>query len=72
DGFLDLFVANGSGSVTPKSNLLYHNNGDGTFTKITDGDIVTDIGGAWSGAWEDFDNDGFLDLFVANLTSWKN
>ena len=63
DGFLDLFVANRSG----QRNFLYHNNGAGAFTRITSGAIVTDIGNSEGCAWGDYDNDGFLDLFVANL-----
>jgi hypothetical protein len=65
DGFLDLFITNG-GTVSTQSNFLYHNNGDGTFTKITFGSIVTDIGGFSGCAWGDYDNDGCLDLFVCN------
>jgi len=44
--------------------LLYRNNGDGTFTKIADSPVVNDA--TWSGgsAWGDFDNDADLDLFV--------
>ena len=61
DGFLDLFVANAN-----QRNFLYHNNGDGTFGKITSGAIVVDVGYSWGAAWADYDNDGFLDLFVAN------
>src|SRR5437773_5816887 len=61
DGFLDLFVAN-----VNQKNFLYRNNGDGTFTKITSGAIVNDVGYSWGAAWGDYDNDGFLDLFVAN------
>jgi hypothetical protein len=60
DGWLDLFVANPNAR-----NFLYHNNGDGTFNKITNGAIVTDIGTSGGCGWADYDNDGYLDLFVA-------
>jgi|GEM_PF-1095312 len=63
DGDPDLFVASGEYS---QGNLLYQNNGDGTFTRITDGDIVNDRGKSMSSIWGDYDNDGDLDLFVAN------
>jgi hypothetical protein len=47
-------------------NFLYHNNGNGTFTKITSGAIVTNVSNSGGCAWADYDNDGFPDLFVAN------
>src|SRR5947209_8185339 len=62
DGFLDLFVGVNNGG----SDWLYHNNGPGGFTKITTGAIVTSGGNANNCSWADYDNDGFLDLFVAN------
>jgi hypothetical protein len=62
DGFLDLFVANASS----QNESLYHNNGDGTFGKLTTGSIVNDGGNSAGCAWGDYDNDGFLDLFVPN------
>ena len=43
-----------------------HNNGDGTFTRVTEGSLVNDAGNSVGCAWGDYDNDGFLDLFVAN------
>ena len=64
DGYLDLFVVN----ATQKS-FLYHNNGAAAFTKVTEGSLVNDGGpGVVSVgcSWGDYDNDGFLDLFVAN------
>lgn len=62
DGHDDVFVANWEG----ENNFLYHNDGDGAFTKITEGSIVTDGGWSRSCTWGDYDNDGFLDLFVSN------
>jgi hypothetical protein len=49
DGWLDLFVPNGLsnpffGSITNEASFLYHNNGDGTFTKVTNGVIANHIG----------------------------
>ncbi|HZM02206.1 MAG TPA: CRTAC1 family protein [Candidatus Saccharimonadales bacterium] len=62
DGYLDLFVT----SAGPTSvNYLYHNNGDGTFTRVLTGNIVTNMGYSYGCAWGDYDNDGFLDLMVA-------
>jgi len=61
DGDLDLFVAN-----REENNFLYRNNGNGTFTKITSGAIVNDLGDSRGGSWGDYNNDGDLDLFVAN------
>jgi hypothetical protein len=62
DGYLDLLIRTGDGH-----NRVYHNNGNGTFTAITQGPIVTDnFAGrsCWTADWVDYDNDGFLDLFV--------
>lgn len=63
DGWVDLFV---TGNLDP--NVLYRNNGDGTFSVSELSDIVSlpDIpsGGA---VWADYDNDGWRDLYVLNL-----
>src|SRR5439155_3231941 len=63
DGFLDLLVTN----LDPDTqNFLYHNNRDGTFTRVTVGAIANDIGQWGACVWADFDNDGNLDVLVAN------
>jgi hypothetical protein len=66
DGFLDLLVTTLGMGGTPGVNFLYHNNGDGSFTRILTGSPVEDIAVTGSCAWGDYDNDGFLDLFVTN------
>src|SRR5436190_18098268 len=64
DGFLDLFIAH-----MQSPNRLYRNNGDGTLTPLTSGVIYQLTGPSSGGAWADYDNDGWLDLFVANYRS---
>jgi len=63
DGDLDLYVTN-SGALEP--NFFYENNGDGSFTKVTAGNIIAYAGNSHGASWIDFDNDGDLDLIVAN------
>lgn len=66
DKYPDLFVANGDF----QADNLYLNNKNGTFTKITTGAIVSDSSYGSGCSWGDYNNDGWLDLFVAN--SGKN
>jgi len=59
DGFKDAFI-----SRTFEPNQIFHNNGDGTFTDVTaeagiDEDCCTTVA-----SWADYDNDGWLDLYV--------
>jgi len=70
DGHVDLFIAG------VNRNILYRNRGDGTFEEVTakahlEG-IDPRLGKLWSIAagWFDYDNDGFLDLFVVNYVIW--
>jgi hypothetical protein len=69
DGFPDLFVSNEAANAL---NFLYHNNRDGRFTRITNDVVATDKGTCSGGAWGDYDNDGFLDLFVCGFTDPTN
>ena len=67
DGYLDLYVTN---SVGP--NALFRNEGDGTFTDVAAAAGVDDPEATGYGAgWADYDNDGALDLYVANFGASK-
>ncbi|MBI2926141.1 MAG: VCBS repeat-containing protein [Verrucomicrobia bacterium] len=66
DGDIDLFIANATGSA---ANVLLRNKGDGTFEDATAGPMLTDLGNFQACAWGDYDNDGDLDLFVANYSA---
>jgi hypothetical protein len=66
DGWLDLIVTNfGNGGA----NRLYHNNGDGTFSRVYSDAVANDFGNSTGAIWGDYDGDGFLDLFIANATA---
>jgi hypothetical protein len=66
DGFPDIYVTGYPASA------LFHNNGDGTFTDITERAGVKSAGRwAASAAWFDFDRDGYLDLIVTNYVRFS-
>jgi hypothetical protein len=71
DGHEDLFVAG------VHANFLYRNNGDGTFSDVTKAAGLAGPNSAgkpaWSvgACWIDYDNDGFLDLFISNYCDWE-
>jgi hypothetical protein len=65
DGFLDLYVVN-IFSNTPVRNALYRNNGNGTFTDVTEATDTGDVGDGRTCAWVDFDGDGRIDIFTTN------
>ena len=69
DGKLDLFVMRG-GWEGPIRNSLVRNNGDGTFTDVTaEAGLVHVPHATHAAAWADYDNDGWLDLFVGHERS---
>ena len=68
DGYTDLFVS----CLSFQNNQLFHNNGDGSFSKISSGEIVHDGDDSGPCNWVDIDNDSYLDLVVTNLRMQKN
>ncbi len=69
DGFTDIFVANDSVQC-----FLYHNNGNGTFDEVglLAGVGVNEDGKTFAGMgidFADFDNDGYADIFVTDLSN---
>lgn len=64
DGYSDLYVTNYG------RNILYHNNGNGTFTDVTTRAGVSAGGWSTSAGFLDFDHDGLLDLFVTRYMQW--
>ena len=73
DGYLDLFFTNGasipslSKSKPTFSNRLYHNNRDGTFTDVTEHAGVAGEGYSMGAAAADYDNDGWVDLYLTGV-----
>jgi hypothetical protein len=64
DGYPDLYV------TSYGKNILYHNNGDGTFTDVTAKAGVAAGGWSVSAGFFDYDDDGKLDLFVTRYMEW--
>lgn len=63
DGFLDLYIVNFGNALPP--NHLFRNDGDNTFTEVGEGSLA--VGGYGNGAsasWADYDNDGWIDLYL--------
>ncbi len=70
DGLLDIFLTNGAAIPSLQKsgeqywNRLYRNNGDGTFTDVTEKAGLAGIGYSMGVAAADYDNDGYVDLYV--------
>ena len=72
DGDLDLYIVNGASlpgfeAAAPPRNGLYQNDGDGTFTDVTEAAGVGDTGYGMGCVAADYDNDGDSDLYVTNF-----
>ena len=67
DGYMDIYFVNGRdlyGRGISVRNALYHNNGDGTFTDVTEKAGVAGNAYGLGCVWGDYDNDGYPDLYV--------
>lgn len=72
DGDIDVFIAkcNVNGQANERSeNQLYQNDGAGNFVEVGAQTGLKDEMQTWSAAWNDFDNDGFLDVFIGSSSS---
>ena len=73
DGLLDIFFTNGAAIPSLEKtgpaywNRLFRNNGDGTFTDVTEKAGLQGIGYSMGAAAGDYDNDGFVDLYVTGV-----
>lgn len=73
DGFMDLLVLRGAWWQTQGNipNSLIKNNGDGTFTDVTIQAGLLSFAPTQTAAWADFNNDGWLDLFIGNESAME-
>lgn len=71
DGFKDVFVLRGAwkNQFGKEPNSLLRNNGDGTFTDVTIESGLLSYHPTQTATWADFNNDGWLDLFIGNESS---
>jgi hypothetical protein len=67
NGRQDLFVTSTRGG-----NVLFRNNGDGTFTDVTRAAGLIHVGHSQGAVFFDYDNDGYLDLLVTNTAQWTH
>ena len=70
DGYVDVLVLRGAwkNAFGKEPNSLLRNNGDGTFTDVTITSGLLSFHPTQTASWNDFNNDGWLDLFIGNET----
>ena len=66
DGRLDVYVTNITDEYMRECNMLWRNNGDGTFTDVARETGTCETLWGWAAKFGDFDNDGWLDLFAVD------
>jgi len=66
DGWLDIYVTNITDEYMKECNMLWHNNQDGSFSDVSKETNTCATLWGWAAKFGDFDNDGWLDLFVVN------
>jgi hypothetical protein len=66
DGWLDVYVTNITDEYMKECNMLWHNNGDRTFTDVSRETATCDSLWGWAAKFGDFDNDRLLDIFAVN------
>jgi hypothetical protein len=64
DGHMDIFIVRGAWLESPIRPSLLRNNGDGTFTDVTERAGLLDPVNSNTASWADYDNDGQLDVFI--------
>lgn len=74
DGYKDIFVLRGAwkGKYGKEPNSLLKNNGDGTFTDVTIESGLLSFYPTQTATWADFNNDGWLDVFIGNEAAGIN
>lgn len=74
DGDKDLYVLNGSMVAHRKDdhNVFFRNDGNGNFSRMNDAFGLSDDGDGRGSACADFNKDGYLDIFVVNVTRGKS
>ncbi len=66
DGLLDIYVTNITDDYMREGNFLWRNNGNLTFSDVSRETGTFDTGWGWGAKFFDYDNDGWLDLYVLN------